>query len=57
MKERIRKFVANKWTDYISVFSLESLNKEVQEAVLKVILAKVIQQRYLIDNVSRGVSL
>ena len=57
MKERIRKFVANKWTDYISVFSFESLNKEVQEAVIKVILAKVIQQRYLIDNVSRGVSL
>ena len=57
MKERIRKFVANKWTDYISVFSFESLNKEVQEAVTKVILAKVIQQRYLIDNISRGVSL
>ena len=57
MKERARKFVADKWTDYISVFSFESLNEEVQEAVTKVILAKVIQQRYLIDNISRGVSL
>ena len=57
MKERARKFVADKWKDYISVFSFESLNEEVQEAVTKVILAKVIQQRYLIDNISRGVSL
>lgn len=57
MKERTRKFVADKWTDYISIFSFESLNEEVQEAVTKVILAKVIQQRYLIDNISRGVSL
>lgn len=57
MKERARKFVADKWKDYISVFSFESLNEEVQEALTKVILAKVIQQRYLIDNISRGVSL
>lgn len=57
MKERTRKFIADKWKDYISVFSFESLNKEVQEAVTKVILAKVIQQRYLIDNISKGVSL
>lgn len=57
MKKRTRKFVADKWTDYVSVFSFESLNEEVQEAVTKVILAKVIQQRYLIDNISRGVSL
>lgn len=57
MKERTRKFVADKWTHYISVFSFKSLNEEVQEAVTKVVLAKVIQQRYLIDNISRGVSL
>ena len=57
MKERIRKFIADKWTDYISVFSLESLNTEVQEAIIKVILANVIQQRYLIDNIRKGVSL
>ena len=57
MKERARKFVSDKWKDYISVFSFESLNEEVQEAVAKMILAKVIQQRYLIDNISRGVSL
>lgn len=57
MKERIRKFIADKWKDYISIFSFESLDEEVQEAVTKVILAKVIQQRYLINNVSKEVSL
>ena len=57
MKERTRKFISDKWNDYISVFSLETLNEEIQEAVTKVILGKVIQQRYLIDNISREVSL
>ena len=57
MKERTRTFIKDKWRDYISVFSLESLDAEVQEAVTKIILAKVIQQRYLINNISREVSL
>lgn len=57
IKERTRTFIKDKWQDYISVFSLESLDAEVQEAVTKVILAKVIQQRYLINNISREVSL
>ena len=57
MKERTRTFIKDRWQDYISVFSLESLNTEVQEAITKIILAKVIHQRYLIDNISREVSL
>ena len=57
MRERARKFIADKWKDYVSVFSFETLVEEVQEAVTKVILAKVIQQRYLIDNISREVLL
>lgn len=57
MRERTRKFIADRWKDYISVFSFETLVEEVQEAVTKVILAKVIQQRYLIDNISREVLL
>lgn len=57
MKERTRTFIKDKWQNYISVFSLESLDTEVQEAVTKIILAKVIQQRYLINNISREVSL
>lgn len=57
MKERTRTFIEEKWKDYIPIFSLESLNEEVQQAVAKVILAKVIQQRYLISSVSREVSL
>ncbi len=57
MKERTRKFIKEKWKDYISAFSLEALDEEVQEAVTKVVLAKIIQQRYLINNISREVSL
>lgn len=57
IKERIRTFIKDKWKDYITVFSFESLNAEVQQAVTEVILAKVIQQRYLINNISTEVSL
>lgn len=57
MKERTRKFIRDKWQDYVSVFTLESLDSEVQEAVTKVVLAKVIHQRYLINTISREVSL
>ena len=57
IKERTRTFIREKWKDYISVFSFESLDEEIQEAVTKVVLAKVIQQRYLISDISREVSL
>lgn len=57
MKERTRKFIDDRWKDYIAIFSSESLDNEVQEAVIKVILAKVIRQRYFIDSISKGVSL
>ena len=57
VKELIRGFISDKWKDYVSVFSFEKLDEEVQEAVTKVILAKVIQQRYLIDRLREVVSL
>lgn len=57
MKERTRTFIKEKWKDYISVFSFESLDAEVQEAVTKVVLAKVIQQRFFISDISKEVSL
>lgn len=57
MRDRTRKFIEDNWKDYISFFSLESLEKDRQEAVAKVILAKVIQQRYFIEKIRKGVSL
>ena len=44
IKERTRIFIKDKWQEYISVFSLESLETEVREAVTKVILAIVFEQ-------------
>lgn len=57
MKDRTRKFIEDNWKDYISLFSLESLETDMQEAVAKVILAKVIQQRFVIEKIRKGVSL
>lgn len=42
VKKNVRNFIREKWKDYTSAFSLETLNKEVQEAVTKVILAKLL---------------
>lgn len=57
MRDRTRKFIEDNWKDYISFFSLESLEKDMQEAVAKVVLAKVIQQRFFIEKIRKGVSL
>lgn len=57
MKERTRTFIGEKWKDYISVFSFESLDEEVGEVVTKVILARVIHQRFEIKNICNEVSL
>lgn len=57
MRDRTRKFIEDNWKDYISFFSLEPLEKDMQEAVAKVVLAKVIQQRFFIEKIRKGVSL
>lgn len=57
VKKNVQNFIQEKWKDYTSAFSLETLNEEVQEAVTKVILAKVLQRRYLINTISSEVSL
>ena len=57
MKDRTRKFIEDNWKDYISFFSLQSLEKDMQEAVAKVLLAKVIQHRFFIEKIRKGVAL
>lgn len=57
MKERTCTFINEKWKEYVSVFSFESLDSEVQEAVTKVVLAKIIQQRRFISRISKEVAL
>ena len=53
-----RKFIENTWFDYISLFSLESIQEEeVKEGVCKLILSKILQQRYTIDKIKQGVAL
>ena len=57
LKESVRYFVESKWKDYVDTLSLNSLPNDVQEGVAKIVLAKIIQQRYRIEEIRKEVSL
>ncbi len=56
-KERVSCFVENKWEDYVEILSLNSLPTDIQEGVAKIVLAKIIHQRYRIEKIRKEVSL
>ncbi len=57
IKERVQRFVESCWKDYIEIIGLHSLDEEIQEGISRIVLSKVIQQRYTIDAIRKGVSL
>lgn len=56
-RERVKRFIEEKWSSYIEELSLMSLPSDVQEIVAKIALAKIIQQRYRIEEIRKEVSL
>lgn len=56
-KKRVQQFVESCWKDYIEILELHSLDKELQEGISRIVLSKVIQQRYTIDAIKKGVTL
>lgn len=55
--ERTRKFVAEKWADFKSDFSLPSVPDISVEQVVKISINNVIRSRFAIDKIKRGVNL
>jgi hypothetical protein len=50
-------FIFNNWKDYESEFSLDNVEKEIKEKVIKLTLSNVIKKRYTIDKIKKGVHL
>lgn len=55
--ERCLEFVLNEWENYISEFELDSMDIEIQRGLVQVILYKIIRNRFVIQNIKKGVKL
>lgn len=56
-KQGAQRFIDYFWKDYVDVLTLKSLDNELQEGVSKLVISKIIQQRFTIDVIKQGVSL
>ncbi len=56
-KDKINDFIENKWSDFSDEFSFEIIDDEVKKAITKVIIHKVLKQRYAIDRVKEETNL
>lgn len=52
-KKRAVWFVEQYWKKYVGVLTLNSLDEELQEGISKLVLSKIIQQRYVIDSIKK----
>ena len=55
--EKLNDFVEIKWEDYVSEFNIDEIDKEVQEAITKIIIHNIIKRRITIDRIKREVNL
>ncbi len=51
MSEKINDFIDKKWSDYSNEFSAEKVDEKVTEALTKIVMYKVLRQRFLINRV------
>lgn len=56
-KEKIFDFIDKKWSDYSEEFSSEIIDDEVKEAITKIVIYKVIRQRYVINRIKEGTNI
>lgn len=55
--EKINDFIDKKWCDYSDEFSSEIVDDEVKEAITKIVMYKVLRQRYVIKRVKEGTNI
>lgn len=55
--KKIAEFIATKNDDYKSVFELNEICEEVQDIVVKIILQKIITNRFLANDIAKKVNL
>lgn len=55
--EKICDFIEKKWSDYSYEFSSEIVDDDVKEAITKIVMYKVLRQRYVINRVREGTNI
>lgn len=55
--EKLNEFIELQWKEYMSEFSVNGIDEEIQEAVTKIIMHNIIKRRFTIDRIKREVNL
>lgn len=55
--EKINDFIEKKWNDYSNEFSSEIVEDEVKEAMTKIVIYKVLRQKYVINRVKKETNI
>ena len=55
--ERIYDFIDQKWDDYSYAFSAEIVDNAVKEAITKIVMFKVLRQRFVIKRVKERTNI
>lgn len=55
--KKIAKFIAAKCDEYKNVFKLKEIREEIQDVVVKIILQKIITNRFLVNDIAKKVNL
>lgn len=56
-REKINDFIENKWDAFSDEFSTEIMDDEVKEAITKIVMYKVLKQRFAIDRVKEETNI
>lgn len=57
LNEKLNDFIEEYWNEYISEFAVDGVEKEVQEALAKIIIHNIIKKRFTITKIKKGVKL
>lgn len=50
-------FINNNWTDYLYLVDLDTIEEEVKEVLVKIILSKILNQKQMIKKIKQEVNL
>lgn len=55
--EKLNDYIEKRWKDYVSEFSVDGIDEEIQEAITKIIIHNIIKRRFTIDRIKKEVNL
>lgn len=55
--EKMAEFIEKNWENYASEFYVEGLEREIQEAITKIVMHNIIKRKFTIDRIKKEVNL